>query len=312
MHRAIRDRLGVCEWIHFQDYGGLENTLAYLGELRVRHLRTGISWADWHRVGGRAWSRHVIRTFVRHGFDVLPCLWHTPPSISRTGACNGPPHELGDFARFVEEVCIELGDCFTHLELWNEPNNWLKWDNRVDPEWELFAAMFSEAADCARRDFGKQVVLGGMSPIDHRWIENLERRGVLECVDVLAAHAFPGQWNEPDDRWGDWTETITYLRSMARGREVWITETGRASWDPVGTPDEMYIEQRRRLRTCAGTCAADRVYWYALTDLPDYRDEIEWTIARYHEPRERHMGLVTAEGARKPSFFELQQVLADG
>jgi len=311
MHGAIRDRLGIYQWIHFQDFGTLENTLAYLGELGVRHFRTSISWADWHRVGGPAWYRHVIRTCARYGLEVLPCLWQTPPSLSRTGACNGPPRELGDFARFAGAVCAELGDCFTHLELWNQPNNILKWDNRVDPEWELFAVMFSEAAAHVRQDFGKCVVLGGMSPIDSRWIENLERHGALEYVDVLGAHAFPGQWNEPDGRWDGWAEVLPYLRSMAQSREVWITETGRASWDPVKEYVEMYVEQRQQVRTCVGTCTADRVYWSSLIDLPDYREEIAWTIARYHEPRERYMGLVTTDGTCKPAFFELKRCMAE-
>lgn len=309
MQQIVPGSFGVCQWIHFQDYAMLENALAYLRDLRVRRVRTGISWADWHRRGGVAWQSHVIRTFVARGIEVLPCLRHTPPSISSNGKCNGPPLRLQDFADFAGAVGQELGDCFTYVELWNEPNNTLKWDRDADPDWEQFSLMFSMAAAVLRQFFKKKVVLGGMSPIDHRWIQELERWGAYQHVDVLAAHAFPGQWNEPVESWRGWPDAVAHLRSMAAGREVWITETGCATWDTERSFDAMNTKQLYRLWECLDTCSADRVYWYSLMDLPDQYDELEWTVGGYREERERHMGLVTAAGEHKRAFYALKQYL---
>ena len=43
-------RMGVCQWFHFQDHR-LDFAVDLLKSLGVRELRTGLSWADWHRDG---------------------------------------------------------------------------------------------------------------------------------------------------------------------------------------------------------------------------------------------------------------------
>ena len=45
--------MGVCQWFHYWDEPAIEKTLAYLAELGCTRLRTGISWADFHRPQGR-------------------------------------------------------------------------------------------------------------------------------------------------------------------------------------------------------------------------------------------------------------------
>src|SRR5690349_6693938 len=77
-----RHRFGVCQWFHFQDYESVERTVDLLRGLRVRHLRTGVSWADYLRDGGPAWYDWQMRQLARAGLEVLLSVWHTPPSIS--------------------------------------------------------------------------------------------------------------------------------------------------------------------------------------------------------------------------------------
>ena len=40
--------LGICQWFHYEDHR-LEASVEWLRRLGVRHLRTGVSWADWFR-----------------------------------------------------------------------------------------------------------------------------------------------------------------------------------------------------------------------------------------------------------------------
>src|SRR4051812_26777647 len=40
--------LGICQWFHFEDHR-LDDGVRWLKELGVRHLRTGLSWADFYR-----------------------------------------------------------------------------------------------------------------------------------------------------------------------------------------------------------------------------------------------------------------------
>ena len=98
----LRDKLGVCQWFHFQDHAAVDLTVELLAELGVRHLRTGISWADYFRDGGPAWYDWQMRQLKE--FDVLLSVWHTPPSISEGDACSSPPRRLRDFADFIAAV----------------------------------------------------------------------------------------------------------------------------------------------------------------------------------------------------------------
>ena len=42
--------LGICQWFHFEDHR-LDDAVRWLRDLGVRHLRTGLSWADSFRPG---------------------------------------------------------------------------------------------------------------------------------------------------------------------------------------------------------------------------------------------------------------------
>src|SRR5690606_12031749 len=96
-----------------------------------------------------------------------------------------------DYADFIDLLISAYGDQFSALELWNEPNNHIKWDARyADPGWKKFAEMMVYAAHWARQR-GVRTVLGGMIPIDHTWLELMDSRGVLQFIDVVAIHGFP-------------------------------------------------------------------------------------------------------------------------
>src|SRR5688572_10203543 len=104
---SLRDKLGVCQWFHFEDDAALHRAVALMRELGVRHLRTGISWADYVRPGGKAWYDRQMRALEE--FEVLLSIWHVPPSVSEAGTCNSPPRPLRDFADFVDQVITEYG-----------------------------------------------------------------------------------------------------------------------------------------------------------------------------------------------------------
>ena len=71
-------------------------------------------------------------------------------------------------------------------KIWNEPNNKSHWDILIDPEWERFAAMAIAAAKAihsVRPHLPR--VLGGISPIDPRFIDNMKARGVQVVFDAI-------------------------------------------------------------------------------------------------------------------------------
>jgi len=61
--------------------------------------------------------------------------------------------------------------------LWNEPNNLSHWDFEIDPGWQVFSRMVSEAgAAIAAERPGLTRVMGGMSPIDAGFVQTLQQQ----------------------------------------------------------------------------------------------------------------------------------------
>ncbi|MEX0937115.1 MAG: hypothetical protein WDZ59_04585 [Pirellulales bacterium] len=301
--------LGICQWFHYEDYAMVDRCIKLMHELGIRHLRTGISWADFHRPGGEAWYRWQMERLA--DFDVLLSIWHTPPSIAEGQVCASPAQRLQDYADFLGEVIDLFGDRFSHLELWNEPNNRYRWDfRRFDPQWAKFGEITRRAAQTVK-ECGKPTVLGGMIPVDSNWLELMETYGALDHVDVIAIHGFPEMWwpDHPNwewrGRWHGWAEKVESIAEYTQDRPVWITETGLATWDLHQACESRFDLQVAKLREAADA-PAKRVYWYCLVDLDPDREAIEG----FHEDEnEYHLGLVTYDGRKKPSFDEFKRLV---
>jgi beta-xylosidase len=180
--------------------------------------------------------------------------------------------------------------------LWNEPNNKSHWDPEVDPDWNVFAEMTNLAGRAIKRTHPDMPrVLGGISPIDPNFIRNLEGRGVLDNVDVLAVHGFPLDWNLWQiDAWPDKLAEIQGLSSLP----VWVTEVGASSF---GAEE---VQSWALQRTVQLLERAPRIHWYSLYDLPR-----AWEATTRHKEAEgssyyRHfyMGLLREDGAPKPAL----------
>lgn len=305
----MNDRLGICQWFHYRDHALAERVVELLGDLNVRLLRTGISWADYHRPQGPAWYDWLFRRLS--GFDLLVSVWHTPPSLAEGEACNGPPRRLQDYADFLDRIITDHGDRFRDLELWNEPNNRLKWNFPMhDPDWAKFSAMVQMAANWAKVR-GKRTVLGGMIPVDPHWLALIAGHGALAHVDVVGIHGFPEMWwsHAPNwdwhDHWQGWAAKIGGIAPQAAGRPIWITETGLATWD-LERGCEARLDLQVAMLRQAAAAPSPRVYWYTLVDLDPRRAAIEG----FHvDENEYHLGLVRWDFTRKPAYDLMKDLL---
>jgi CDP-paratose 2-epimerase len=307
----LRDRFGICQWFHFEDYRSLCRSADLLRSLGVKHLRTGVSWADYHRPGGKDWYDAMFGQLDE--FEILLSIWHTPPSLARDGRCACPPKRLLDYADFIDQIISSHGSQFSHLELWNEPNNCYKWDfKKHDPKWKKFAEMVGAAAYWARSR-GVTTVLGGMMPVDPHWLELMENYGVLEHIDIVGIHGFPGMWwpDRPNwdwhSHWSGWDDKVASLGHVVGARPVWITETGLATWSMEEDVTGLHDLQVYRLQEAA-RATVPRTYWYNLIDLDPRREAIEG----FHvDENEYNLGLVTYEGQLKPAFHRLARLLEE-
>ena len=297
----VRAKLyGFVEWFRPGENERVEQVVDGLLEAGVGRLRTHLSWAEYHRPGGQEWYDWLLPTLGRR-LELLPCVHYTPPSLSRTGLSSGPPHQLRDYADFIDLALTRYGHCFSHVELWNEPNNLLDWDWRVDHDWQLFSEMIGDAAHWAQQR-GWQVVLGGPAPFDRYWLDLMGKRGVLANVAAVGCHGFPGTWDSEAATWRGWGDVIHQTRDVLRhynpAAEVWITEAGYATW----RHDE--AAQVARFLD-AYDAPADRLYWYGWQDLPI---AVPVQEGHYFDPRHYHLGATDARG--RPKL--LRRLLASG
>ncbi len=182
------------------------------------------------------------------------------------------------------------------IKIWNEPNNVSHWDTEVDEGWAQFAEMLKHGVAGVREHTELPIVLGGMSPIDPRFLRRLRERGALEGVDVLAVHGFPLDWNLwPIEAW---PEQIGRVREEF-GLPVWVTETGVSSF---ATGAKAAWGMRRMKEVLAG----EEVYWYTLLDL---EPAVEATTRHKQAEgsgyfRHFHFGLLEHDGTPKPALSE--------
>jgi CDP-paratose 2-epimerase len=275
-----RPEVGIVEWFRPGEYQHVEQVLADLVNLDVKYLRTGVSWADWMAPGGPEWYEWLIPQMAAH-VEVLPCLLYTPPSLGIAPRTSSPPHDPKAYADFLDLVVNRFGKHFEYVELWNEPNNITEYDWTLDADWLIFCKMVGGAAYWARH-LGKKTVLGGMSHVDPHWLRVIRDRGVLEYIDVIGIHGFPGIW---EAAWEGWPASIRRVQDVLDEKntaaKVWITEAGYSTWRQ---------DERGQLREFlrAIDAPAERVYWYAMQDLhPDLP-----TIDGFHsDDREYFFGL---------------------
>lgn len=93
---------GICQWFHFGDEPTLETAVRWFERLGVRHVRTGLSWADSHLPGAEAWFDTVMAAL--EPFDVCVTLCFTPPSRGLRPDHTSPPLEIGEFCYFARTV----------------------------------------------------------------------------------------------------------------------------------------------------------------------------------------------------------------
>jgi beta-xylosidase len=179
---------------------------------------------------------------------------------------------------------------------WNEPNNKSHWAFEIDPEWRAFAAMVNLAADAvAAENPALPRVLGGISPIDARFITRMQGYGVIDRMDVVAVHGFPLDWNHW--RIDEWPGKLAEIAAVTT-RPIWVSEVGVSTF---GADEVQVFGLARTAELLIGR--APRIHWYSLYDLPK-----AWPATTRHKEAEgsayyRHfyMGLLREDGTPKPA-----------
>ena len=138
-------------------------------------------------------------------------------------------------------------------------------------------------------------VLGGISPIDPKFMDMMKGYGVLDRVDAVAVHGFPLDWN----LWqiGEWPAKLDEIRAVT-DLPIWVSEVGVSTF---GAEEVQVWGLERTAELLVGR--APRIQWYSLYDLPR-----EWEATTRHREAEGssyyrhfHMGLLREDGTPKPA-----------
>jgi beta-xylosidase len=99
--RHFPDGLGICQWFHFEDHR-LDQCVEWLRKLRVKYLRTGISWADSFRPNAEGWFDRQMNSLDEFTTTITLCF--TPEHLGHAPHCTSPPKEPRRFAEFAAWV----------------------------------------------------------------------------------------------------------------------------------------------------------------------------------------------------------------
>ena len=89
--------LGLCQWFHFED-PRLDAAVGTMKDLGIRHVRTGLSWADSFRPNALAWFDRQMAALS--DFDVTVTFCFTPEHRGIAPHHTSPPLVAEEFAEF--------------------------------------------------------------------------------------------------------------------------------------------------------------------------------------------------------------------
>ena len=92
---------GLCQWFHFEDHR-LEDAVAWMKRLGVRHLRTGLSWADSFRPNALEWFDRQMAALA--DFDVTLTFCFTPEHRGIAPHHTSPPIVAEEYAEFCANM----------------------------------------------------------------------------------------------------------------------------------------------------------------------------------------------------------------
>ena len=93
--------MGICQWFHFEDHR-LDDAVTWMKRIGVRHLRTGLSWADSFRPSAMAWFDRQMEAL--RDFDVTLTFCFTPEHLGLLPHHTSAPRDPHQFAEFCARM----------------------------------------------------------------------------------------------------------------------------------------------------------------------------------------------------------------
>jgi beta-xylosidase len=94
-------QMGVCQWFHYEDHR-LDDAVRWMRKLGVKHLRTGLSWADSFRPNAQQWFDRMMAAIDE--FDVTITFCFTPEHRGIQPHHTSAPLDVREFADFCASM----------------------------------------------------------------------------------------------------------------------------------------------------------------------------------------------------------------
>ncbi len=100
-------QMGICQWFHFED-PRLDDAVKKLRDLGVKHLRTGLSWADIFRPNALEWFDRQMSALDEFDVTVTFCFTPEHRSLALERGLEphhtSPPQRIEEFADFCASM----------------------------------------------------------------------------------------------------------------------------------------------------------------------------------------------------------------
>lgn len=88
---------GLCQWFHYEDHR-LDSAVDWLRRLKVKRLRTGLSWADYLRPDAEKWFDRMMSALDE--FDLIVTFCFTPESKGIQPHHTSAPRNIEEYTDF--------------------------------------------------------------------------------------------------------------------------------------------------------------------------------------------------------------------
>ena len=212
--------------------------------------------------------------------------------------------EMDEFADYVTAVMTRYKGKFPYWSVWNEPNLAQFWSPEPDPV--VYTRLLKKVAEAARKaDPDTRLCAPVTAPLprwDKKFIEAVYRNGGKDYFDVFDYHYYRN--NPPEEEVPRELDEIRALmhRYGDDHKPIWISETGVSS--PITLKPKSYSTQAELIARNHLLCYASGVKRILYFDLQNWMDDSS-------QPWDGCLGLVQANGEKKPSFYAYQTLIKE-
>lgn len=320
-----RPQVGTNFHVMWSDYTNDERLEAIrrLADAGVEWVRVDMGWVTYEEAGKGvysqwAWDRadFVVDNLRANGIKVLGMLWATPGWANGGQKREVPPSDPADYGDIAFKAAQHFKGRVDAWEVWNEPN--------LDYFFKGTAADYVRLLKAAYPRFkagdpNAQVVLGGVSYNDTKYLRRLYELGAQGHFDVMATHPYLGVADAPPETPDDGTIwTMVHVKAVHDlmtefgdgAKKIWFTEFGwstHENWSGISNWERGVTKQKqadyliRSIELMASKFPyVTNMFWY------NERNE------QHGHPQIDNYGLMYRDLSPKPAYTALQEYLTAG